>query len=562
LPKLLGKSNAGREFYFKFIPTMENLAVWWEHHILIISETKTKVTLEVPSQGYVLTKYTIPNFVIEFAIPPSKGQCYRKNDHERPEIEQIYDEDGIHISSDNPIICYGVTLNSSSGTTESFVILPIEHLGTEYIVSSYADPSSNINQWLPSYTAITVAYDKTELWFTLGGNEHSRTAAGLLTGQTQNWKNLNKGDVLLIGSQGQYADLSGSKISSTKPVSVVSGSFCSYVPVDCAYCNLLQEMEIPTYAWGKTYHVTPIFGRKKNSIIKIYAKEPMTNVYRDGEFLSTISTAGGIEDVGYLHLRADEGEPKPIVISADKPINVTQYNTGTLDDSTDSEPYQMVLLPVELYQKEITFITPGVEGMWEFSENFINLCFESDLSAIIPEDIEIAFYDTKDSVFEWYKLKDTLSKTSVAFSIDNEGRQYSVTTFRLPFIGICKLRANRKLQAYMYGSLWGIHFGMPASVYLDSVIYNDVPIKPIKNIFKIFPNPATDELIIRTHIGFVYESKIAIYDLIGKELYEEVSQLTFGTDKTIDIRAFSSGVYYIQISIGKEVFTQKFFVIR
>jgi len=261
-------------------------------------------------------------------------------------------------------------------------------------------------------------------------------------------------------------------------------------------------------------------------------------------------------------LRADEGEPRPIVISGDKPISVTQYNTSKHDDDVVSDPFQMLLVPIELYQKEITFNTLGSSYGTLFPYNYINLCCESDEYGNLPDNLEIAFYNDKDSVFVWHRLKDTLGTQGQPFYKNLDDKQYSYTTFLIPRNGVYKLRAEKPLQAYMYGFSEFDSYGMPASVYLDSVIYNEVPIKPVKNYFEIFPNPANDELTIRANIGFENESKIAIYDLIGKALYEEVSQLTFGTEKTIDLRTFSSGVYYIQISSGSEVFTQKFFVIR
>ncbi|MFH1051985.1 MAG: T9SS type A sorting domain-containing protein [bacterium] len=559
LPKLLGTSNAGKEFYFTFLPAWENPFGGYLK-VYITSYVKTSVTVEVPKKGYKKTEITEPNEITCFTLAPAIGQCYTKWDYELPEPEQVWFGAAVHVIADDPIICYGLT-RYYNYLSESFVVLPINILGNDYIVSSFADPTPNTTQWLPSYTGITAPNDSTTVWFTMGGNDSSKTAGGLLPGETSTWK-LNKGDVLLFASLGARADLSGSKIISSKPISVVSGNVCADVPVNCGWCNFLEEMEIPTYSWGKTYHVTPIINRKKNSIIKIFAKEPMTNIYRDGEFLGTIQTAGGIEGVGFLHMRADEGEPRPILISGDKPISVTQYNTGKYDDNVVSDPFQMALLPVELYRKEITFNTPGARDGHGFPLNYINLCYESGISSDIPEDIEIAFYNTKDSVFEWYKLKDTLGTYGTPFAIDNEGKQFSSTTFKLPFDGVYKLRADRKFQAYMYGFSSMDSYGMPASVFLDSMKFEDIPTKPNKQLIEIFPNPATDNLIIRTWIGYENESHILIYDLLGKILYQEQDKLLIGVDKTIDLKSFLSGIYYIQISSGKEVITEKFFVVR
>ncbi|MFC2131643.1 IgGFc-binding protein [Bacteroidota bacterium] len=426
LPKLLGSSNVGREFYFTFIPAWEtfhsNLKLY------ISSNVRTKVLVEVSGKEYEKIKYTIPNDIIEFTLSSAIGQCYRRTDREPPEPDNVWRNAGVHIVADAPIICYAVARYMYS--SDGFIALPLNVLGREYFVASFADPvGSGTLQYLTSYTGITAAYDNTKVRFTMGGNDRSKTASGRVPGETTVW-DLDEGDVLLIGALGHHAELTGSRIVASNPVSVVSGNFCAYVPSNCGCCDLLEEMEIPTYAWGKTYHVTPIIERKKNSIIKIFAKEPYTKVYRDNEFLGIIRSAGGTEGVGYLHLRADEGEPRPIVISGDKPISVTQYNTGQKDDGIESDPFQMTLLPEELYQKEITFQTPGIRGGFGFTKNYINLCYESYVTGNLPDDLEIAFYNYTDSVFNWYKLKDTLGGTCKPFIVSDDGKQYYMTTIQ------------------------------------------------------------------------------------------------------------------------------------
>lgn len=107
LPKLLGSSNAGTEFYFTFLPCWDVLG--GDLMIYITSKTKTKVTVEVNSENFLKTQNTIPNEVIEFRLAPLTGQPYRKNDREIPEPDQIYKRDGVHVFADDPIICYGVS---------------------------------------------------------------------------------------------------------------------------------------------------------------------------------------------------------------------------------------------------------------------------------------------------------------------------------------------------------------------------------------------------------------------------------------------------------------------
>jgi hypothetical protein len=321
-------------------------------------------------------------------------------------------------------------------------------------------------------------------------------------------------------------------------------------------------MQIPTYAWGKTYHVTPIIDWKKNPVIKIFAKEPFTKIYRDGIYLGTIRNAGGTDGIGYFHLRSDEGEPRPVVISGDKPIYVTQFNPGTGDDSVASDPFQMGLVPVELYQKEITFNTPGLSGDLVFKKNYINLCYESDGAGNIPDEMEVGFYDKTDSVFNWFKLKDTLGSQGTVFSKKSSEKQFAFITIKLPEDGVYKLRAEKPFQAFSYGFNDYDSYGMPASIALDSLYSENQPPTKDEPSINIFPVPASEKLIIETYIGYDEESHIVIYDLIGKAVYEEYDKLSVTNDKVIDVRGFATGVYYIVITTGEDISIKKFSVIK
>ena len=130
-------------------------------------------------------------------------------------------------------------------------MLPVEVLGTKYIVSSYNDATHYISKQynnivsLPSIVAITAAYDATEVKFKLGGNAQTSSAGGIKVYEEVS-KILNSGEVWVISTNEDDGDLSGSVISSSLPISVVSSNQCANIPLDNSPCNYLVEMEIPT----------------------------------------------------------------------------------------------------------------------------------------------------------------------------------------------------------------------------------------------------------------------------------------------------------------------------
>jgi len=217
--------------------------------------------------------------------------------------------------------------------------------------------------------------------------------------------------------------------------------------------------------------------KDKNSMIKIFAKEPKTDIYRDHQKIGFIRNAGGVEGVGYIMMRADDNEPRPVVIGGDKPISVTQFNTGQSDDNVPSDPFQLVLTPIEQYQNEIIFNTPGIRGGAGFPKNYINICYEATEYGTIPEDLEFAQVEAGE--FVWQKMVNLDPNPGSPFHKVNGGKNYYSKTLLLPGDGVYKLRSSKPFAAYAYGfSSWD-SYGFPTSVALgDLTIIDTLPPEP------------------------------------------------------------------------------------
>lgn len=467
LPKLLGANNAGTDFYMTFNPCWETAADGNNVRIYVSSGVETLVTCEVEGKGFKKSKKTVPNDIIEFNLPPGIAQVYKKTDRDESQEEQVYPQYAVHVYADAPIIVYGVTRYQY--TSDGFLALPTSALGKEYIVASYGDVGDNgtsFGQYLPSQTAIVAPYDGTKVRFTLGGPLHTQTTGGLTVGETTK-ETLNRGDVWQFSSFGHAADLSGSIITATKPIGVISGNFCAYIPLENAACDFISEMELPINTWGTKYHVTPIHPRKKNSIVKVFASaNDGTRVFRNGKEIGTIPDGGGTKGRGWWFIRLDEIDLQPWVYSSDKPISVTQFNPGQTYDGVLSDPFQLILTPTEQYQDEIVFNTPGIRGGMGYPDNFINLVYLATPQGTIPPDLEFA--KVVNGEFEWKQLRSLSAPPGEPFSDDPrpDGRKYYAKTLLLPGDGVYRIRAQEPFAAYAYGfSNWD-SYGFPTSVAL------------------------------------------------------------------------------------------------
>ncbi|HYF04147.1 MAG TPA: choice-of-anchor D domain-containing protein [Patescibacteria group bacterium] len=483
LPSLLASSNAGTDFWFLFPVCFPEQGGQNSLKIYVSAGSAVQCTVEVPGMGVRYVKTTKPNDIIEFTMYPGEGQPYESNG--MPDIakteDQTYAEGkgrGIHVTAPVPIVVYGVSRYVY--TSDSFLAIPTSALGKEYIISSFADLTGGAfaGLHLPSQTIVIAPYDNTVVTFTLGGSQGTQTVGGMRIGQSKNFR-LNKGDIVAFASKkanGIFVDLSGSKFTATKPIAVVSGNQCAYVPETVAACDFIMEMELPTNTWGKEYHISRFVKRKKYAMMKIFAKEPNTKLYRDGNPIpfAVLSTAGGRQGSGYYEGRVlDDGlDPRPIVIKGDKPISITTYNPGQTDDGVSSDPFQLILTPIEQYQKEIIFNTPGIKGGQGFKENYVNLVFEGNADGTMPDDLEFA--TVNDGKFVWKSVRSVFGATSEPFKgFPGDTKKYYAKIITLPGDGVYKIRAQKPFAAYAYGFDSFDSYGHPTSVALGDLSVRD-----------------------------------------------------------------------------------------
>ncbi|MBM2813304.1 MAG: hypothetical protein HW421_66 [Ignavibacteria bacterium] len=471
LPDMLGANNVGKDFWFTIPPCFEDESSGYDNFIKVFVTTavKTLITLEIPSRGKFLTKMSVPNDVIAFDLKPADAQPFIKNGR-LPEVEeQNYPGAGIHVSSDYPMVVYCVV--RFRATSDGFLAVPTSSLGKEYICASYnTDPmfSAVWGYHLPTMCGITAVYNDTKVKFVMGGNPATMTAGGVKPGQSKSFV-MNKGDVWMVSAKGDFGDLAGSKIVATKPVSVVSGNQCDNIPAGNQWCDYCVESELPAFTWGKDYHVPSVPGRKWPSLMRVFAKEPQTTIYRDGKQISFIKNYGGIMGEGWQETRItpmDQAQ-RPVVISGDKPIYVMVYNCGVQEDGyplPNSDPFWMVMTPIAQYQKEITFCTPATRGGLGFEENYLNLVYQTDANSMMPNDV--MFADVQGGQFTWTPINQKFPGVDKQYNYDIDGKHFAMRTLTLPREGAFKIKANMPFAAYSFGYDWCDSYGYPTSAAL------------------------------------------------------------------------------------------------
>jgi hypothetical protein len=309
--------------------------------LFITGEVATTATVTAP--GMAATNFAVTPGIVT-VVPIPVGAEITTSD--------VVENKGIHVTAQAEVTVYG--LNRASATTDAYLGLPTDILGTEYIVLGYSGFSPQL--------AIVGTADGTTATITPSASAGSR-----LAGVPFNI-NLNQGQTYQL--QG-FADLSGSIITSDKPIAVFGGAACANIPPGITFCDHVVEQLPPTETWGKSFVTIPLATRNNGDTFHFLASTNGTTITVNG----TVVTAVPLNR-GQFHERIINGSA---VITSDQPILVAQYSNGCSFDSScgpaDGDPFMMLIPPFEQFLGQYTVSTPDEAGDTtpQFPANFVNV---------------------------------------------------------------------------------------------------------------------------------------------------------------------------------------------
>ncbi|CAH1256703.1 FCGBP [Branchiostoma lanceolatum] len=315
------QDNKGTEFILTF---PENLQRHQHDPTLFIttqSLTGATVTITLPSTGFTttVTEVDVDRVAVELR---GSVKSYK----------------AIHVTSDVEIIIYGVFAEWAS--SDAYLALPTDVLGTEYFV-----PSATTNPGYPSEFAVVGVHDGTTVTIT-------PTQSVTFEGNTY-----AAGDTFLVelerfGTlQVQSAqDLTGSKITANKPVTVLSGSMFAVVGNgQSGSGDYLVEMIPPVDTWGKEFVTAPLTIRTAGDLFRVVAARDNTQITVTNRNPRTLNAgefwefeAGSNE---YLHVTSSE------------PVLLVQYSKTAAADGKTADPFLAVIPPVAQFEADYTFST-------------------------------------------------------------------------------------------------------------------------------------------------------------------------------------------------------------
>lgn len=167
---------------------------------------------------------------------------------------------------------------------------------------------------------------------------------------------------------GAQYDLTGTELRSTRPIAVLGGHNCTFVPFDRWACDHLEEALFPVEAWGRSFLVgatRPIRGEP--NLMRIVSAADGNQIEID-----PVSTGALTLDRGrYFEIPLSAG----VHVTGTQPLAIVQFlvgqdygGLGAAGIAGVGDPSMSLAIPNEQYRTEYTFLAPAT-----YSTSYINV---------------------------------------------------------------------------------------------------------------------------------------------------------------------------------------------
>jgi len=277
-------------------------------------------------------------------------------------------------------------------------------------------------------------------------------------------------------------DLTGTIVTSNRPISVFAGHICGRVPANRPSCNHLVEQIPPHVVWGTTFFTVPLARRmagdcfivgaiRDNTIINVTCTTPGSSTPRFSESVTrnrtqtppgsnyyAFETPGNPPQNRDPDYRADY-----CCIETSFPVAVMQYSKGhSVDELQDQigDPFMLLVPPVAQYLSNFTVMT-AKEVRTTFDSN-ISIAISTEFFTNTPEDQAAVLINGTQATPEAGWIPIYCSSGSICgygAQIDTPVRA-STLVFDKP---------SAAMNAYVYGFEKKISFAYPAGFEMEPI---------------------------------------------------------------------------------------------
>ena len=321
----------GTEFWLGFMDNNNNGSQSLD--LFISSPVNTTGTVEVPNLGFTQNFTVTANVTTTVTVPVATALNL---------LSDAVEQRGVHVTTADTVALFAI--NFDSYTADGTKVLPINSLGTDYMVMAY----EGLGGWTgyESEFLIVATEDGTEVEITSSTATLGGHAAGVP------WTvQLDEGETYQVKASTGAGDLTGTTITATqasgscRPFAVFSGAECTYVPSTCSACDHIFEQNFPIDNWGSSYYTVPFNGASSYTF-RILARDNGTVAMVDGVPVNL--------NAGQVYEQNTQTGGK--CITSNNPINVTQYMEGVTCTGA-GDPAMLILNSEDQKINDVTFAT-------------------------------------------------------------------------------------------------------------------------------------------------------------------------------------------------------------
>ncbi|XP_062614916.1 uncharacterized protein LOC134276660 [Saccostrea cucullata] len=274
---------------------------------------------------------------------------------------------GVLIKGNKEIIVFG--LNVADASTDGFMALPVDVLGTKYYVPAYRNNAHFVNYFKTAILVVGVE-DNTNLSIKLsvGGNVEVEVDGKKF--HDGDWINttINRFETLHIVTSG---DLTGTFILTSSPVSVFGGSTVTTIGSGRSRDHVEEHIP-PVNVWGKTFFINPIPNTDDNIFRFLSSQDNTELMVNNNKYV--------LQKSGYFLETRLQGFS---VVTSNKPILSVLYVPSPTDRSKSGDPAMALIPPREQFNSFYSFATPVSSRNAEFSTVFVFVIEIKDKNGIV-----------------------------------------------------------------------------------------------------------------------------------------------------------------------------------
>ncbi|XP_026150193.1 uncharacterized protein LOC113122824 [Mastacembelus armatus] len=357
----------GREFFLSFmqnyLPNYD--APRFQLYITAV-QPNARVTVQVPSL----------KFKEEHTINAGNGATFSL-----PTTVEIYGSvkspNTVHIEASADVTV--TALSYKQYTADTAVIFPVTDWGTEYFIFTPTGTPQG------SFKEFSVTNGKES-------NKVEIFPQGSISFQGRVY---GSGSQMVIDLQPYESvqlqsphDLSGTRVTSQRPVAVFTGHTCTW---QFSKCNFVFEQLLPVSGWGSSFIVPPLSIQTKYDSVFLQASQPTKVTVQYPSRQDVLSLTGGQFKELQYH------SPETLSIQADQDIQVLLFFNGvTLNKDKYYDPFLMTILSTDRYCSSYS-----IEALQDFENQILIVAQTSAIAELRIDGVNLP------ATVQWKKVTGT-----------------------------------------------------------------------------------------------------------------------------------------------------------